>query len=453
MESDPGNKFPDGFVWGAATAAYQIEGAVNEDGRGLSIWDTFAHTAGAIERGENADVACDFYHKWPQDLDLMSELGLQAFRFSVAWPRVIPDGLGKVNKKGLDFYDRLVDALLAKGITPYLTLYHWDLPQALQDQGGWNNRETGQAFARYAEVVARRLGDRVQHWITLNEPMIHTMAGHLLGMHAPGKSNIFKVIQVGVNLMAAHGQGVMALRSVLPASGKIGIALNLSPVHPAEDTDRDQEAARRVDLATNRIFLEPILSGQMPAELGDVFGFLKPRVNEQDLQLASQPIDFLGINYYTRNVMRHDALIPFINVNQVFPEGNEYSQMWEIYPTGLFDILERVWKEFVQPHQPQMRLLITENGVPVPDGVDLDERVRDERRIRYIQAHLEQVWRAVQAGVPVDGYLHWSLLDNFEWAHGYRMRFGLIYVDFETQKRIVKDSGRWFQQVIANNRL
>jgi beta-glucosidase len=240
---------------------------------------------------------------------------------------------------------------------------------------------------------------------------------------------------------------------VLPASARVGITLNLSPVHPAENTQQDRDAAWRMDLASNRIFLDPLLLGRMPAQLDEVFGFLQPRVDETDLQLIAQPLDFLGVNYYSRNVIRHDALIPFLKFNQVFPEGNEYSQMWEIYPPGLYEILERVWVDYLQPHHPHMRILITENGVPVPDGVDMDERVRDERRIRYLQAHLEQLWQAIQSGVPVDGYFHWSLLDNFEWAHGYRMRFGLIYVDFEMQKRLVKDSGRGYQQVIANNGL
>jgi beta-glucosidase len=453
MEDSSGKKFPDGFIWGAATAAYQIEGAVSEDGRGPSIWDTFAHMPGKVERNETGDIASDFYHRWPQDLDLMVELGLKAYRFSISWSRILPLGVGQVNMKGLDFYDRLVDGLLERGISPYVTLYHWDLPQALQDRGGWGERDTALAFADYAAIVADRLGDRVRHWITLNEPMIAVMVGHFLGLHAPGLQDPLLVGRVGLNLMLAHGMAVGTLRARLPDRAKIGITLNLSPVYPASESEADLAAAKRFDLFTNRLFLDPIMTGSFPEEISRIAGILAPRPTVEDLQIIAIPLDFLGVNYYSRNVIRQDGGMPLVNANQIHPVGNEYSQMWEIYPPGLFETVNRVWRDYLQLYHPEMRILITENGVPVPDGVDFDGRVRDERRIRYLRQHLEQVWKLIQQGIPLDGYFCWSLLDNFEWAYGYRMRFGLIYVNFENQERIIKDSGRWYARLIHSNQI
>lgn len=451
MEDQAGAMFPEGFVWGAAAAAFQTEGAQTEDGRGPSIWDTFEQAPGNIERNETAQVASDFYHRWPQDLDLMQALGIQAFRFSTAWPRILPLGTGAVNPKGLDYYDRLVDGLLARSIEPYLTLYHWDLPQALQDQGGWAQRATADAFQDYTVVVARRLGDRVRHWITLNEPMVVTMIGHLLGRHAPGERNPLKVLPVAVNQMVAHGLAVQVLRAELPEHARVGVTLNLSPVYPATESEQDRAAAQRFDAAINGLFLDPILLGKPPGMAGEMLGVFAPRVSAEDLQTIAQPLDFLGVNYYTRNVVRHDPQVPLAQLNEVKPEGNEYSMMWEIYPHGIYEVLQRVWEQYLRPFHPAMRILITENGVPVPDGVDADGRVRDERRIRYLRSHLKEVAQAIEHGVPVDGYFHWSLTDNFEWAFGYRMRFGLVYVDFDTQERIIKDSGRWYADVIRQN--
>ena len=444
-------QFPPHFVWGIATAAYQIEGAWNEDGRAPSIWDTFSHTPGKIERNENGDVASDHYHRWETDLDLMVELGIKAYRFSISWPRVIPLGNGTPNPAGLDFYDRLVDGLLARGIEPFVTLYHWDLPQALQDRGGWTAEKIVIAFGEYTRVVAQRLGDRIQNWITLNEPMAATLAGHFLGIHAPGIQNPLAAFKVGLNLLRSHGLAVQVLRATARPDAQIGITLNLSPVHPASDRTEDQEAAQRFDLVTNRVFLEPVLLGTDPEESGRLFGLLAPRVSAEQLALIAQPIDFLGVNYYTRSVIGHDPSIPLIKFNQVHPEGNEYSQMWEIYPEGLYEILDRVWQEYLYPHHPEMDILITENGICVPDGIDSDGHVRDERRIRYLQSHLDQVWRSISAGMPVKGYFCWSFMDNFEWSFGYRMRFGLVYVDFENQRRILKHSGLWYRNVIQNN--
>ena len=453
MNDQTGKSFPEGFVWGAAAAAFQTEGAQNVDGRGVSIWDTFEKIPGRIERNETAQIASDFYRRWPQDLDLMQALGIQAFRFSTAWPRILPDGSGTVNPQGLDFYDRLVDGMLARGIEPYLTLYHWDLPQLLQDRGGWTQRSTSAAFQEYAGLVARRLGDRVRHWITLNEPMIVTMIGHLLGLHAPGNRNPLKVISVAVNLMVAHGLAVSALRAELPTQAQVGVTLNLSPVYPATTSEQDQAAARRFDAAVNGFFLDPILLARLPEYVEEIPVFFAPRISQEDLAAIAQPLDFLGINYYTRNVVRYDPQVPLAQLNEVKPEGNEYSMMWEIYPPGMYEVLQHVWKHYLQPFHPDMRILITENGVPVPDGVDADGRVRDERRIRYLRSHLMEVAKAIQDGVPVDGYFHWSLTDNFEWAFGYRMRFGLVYVDFASQQRIIKDSGRWYAEVIRQNRV
>lgn len=438
-------RFPDGFVWGAATSAYQIEGAVNEDGRGPSIWDTFCRQPGKVWQGQNGDIAADHYHRWAEDVALMSELGLKAYRFSIAWPRILPAGTGQANPAGLDFYDRLVDALLEKGIEPFVNLYHWDLPQALQDQGGWTKRETAERFAAYAGIVGQRLGDRVTHWITHNEPAVAILNGHFTGEHAPGKKNPMDAAWAYRNLMVSHGLAVQALRAAAPRPLQIGIVLNCSPVHPASDSKEDEKAAKRYDGLLNRMFLDPVLRGRLPADVQKMFGLLF-RINDEDLRTIATPTDFLGLNYYTRAVVRHDKAVPFVQASEIRPEGREYSQMWEIYPQGLYELLTRVWKDYKPA-----RIYVTENGVPVPDALEPDGRVRDTRRIAYLRDHVAQVHRALTEGVPVRGYFVWSLLDNFEWAYGYQMRFGLVYVDFETQRRTVKDSGKWYAGVIREN--
>jgi len=439
-------RFPDSFIWGTATSAYQIEGAWQEDGKGPSIWDTFAHTPGNIQDRSTGDTAADFYHRWPEDVALMRSLGLQAFRFSISWPRVLPEGTGRVNPAGLDFYDRLVDGLLAAGIQPVVTLFHWDLPQALQDKGGWPSRETADAFGEYAAVAARRLGDRVPAWITLNEPWVAAFAGHYTGDHAPGWRDAKAALQAAHTQLIAHGQAVQALRSLCSNHPKIGIALTLSSVQPASQSEDDLAAAGRYDLILTHLFLDPLFHGRYPAELQAGFPGLFPDVRPGDLDAASAPLDFLGINYYSRDVIRHNPDIPWIQAEPVQPEGSPYSQMWEIYPPGIYEVLARVWRDY---HPAS--IWITENGVPVPDGVDADGRVRDFRRTAYLLDHLVQVRRAMDEGVPVEAYLVWSLLDNFEWAYGYKMRFGLVYVDFETQQRIIKDSGHWFARVIRDH--
>ncbi len=441
--------YPAGFVWGVATSAYQIEGAAAVDGKGPSIWDTFSHQPGRTRGGATGDVAVDHYHRYPEDIRLMAELGLKAYRFSTAWTRVVPTGNGPANPLGLDFYDRLVDALLAYGIEPYLTLFHYDLPQALQDVGGWTVRDTAYRFADYARHMGERLGDRVSHWITHNEPLVTAFLGHFSGEHAPGLQDPTATFQAGHHLLLSHGLAYEALRASVKLPATIGITLNLTPVYPASDSEADTQAADRFDMLANRLSLDPLLRGSYPAELGGLFEFmLAGTLQEGDLAIINQ-LDWLGVNYYSRAVMRYDPEVAFIEASPVQPAGNEYSQMWEIYPTGLHELLTRIWRDY----HPTAELVVAESGVPVPDGLDADGRVRDERRIRYLHDHLAQLHRAIEDGVPVRGYFVWSLLDNFEWALGYGMRFGLIYVDYDTLVRTIKDSGRWYAQVIAANGL
>ncbi len=449
--------FPQGFIWGAATSAYQIEGAWNVDGRGPSIWDTFCRQRGRIHTGETGETAADHYHRWAEDVELMSSIGLKAYRFSIAWTRILPTGRGAVNQAGLDFYDRLVDALLAKGITPYPTLFHYDLPQPLQDQGGWPRRETAGYFGDYAAVLARRLGDRVTCWITHNEPMITAFLGYLTGEHAPGKRNPFAALAAVHHVLLSHGLAVQALRASSKLPLQVGIALNLAPVYPASDSERDRQAARLPDGIGNRLFLDPILKGSYPDDLVKTWvwkllergvvrsedGRIRRGIQPDDLKVISEPLDFLGVNYYTRMVVRYTH---FFRYAQFKPVEGEYSQMWEIYPPGIYDLLVRLQRDYHHPN-----LIVTENGAPEPDAVSADGKVHDPQRIRYLHTHMVQVQRAIQDGVPVRGYFVWSLLDNFEWVYGYSRRFGLVYVDFETRQRILKDSARWYENVIRTN--
>jgi beta-glucosidase len=439
--------FPKEFTWGCATSAYQIEGAWNEDGKGPSIWDTFAHTSGKIADGSNGDVAVDHYHRYKEDVTLMARLGLKAYRFSIAWTRVLPTGTGAINPAGLDFYDRLVDELLQKGIEPYACLFHYDLPQALQDRGGWPSRETAYIFADYARVVAERLGDRVRFWFTHNEPWVSAFAGYFSGDHAPGIKNPPAGFKAAHHLLLSHGLAAEALRAAARQPIKVGITLNLNPVFPASETKRDRDAARRIDTILNRSMLDPLLKGtspvaEIPAAKLITIGLIKPG----DLEKI-RTLDILGVNYYTRTVVKNEPKFPVVAAEQIQPEGNEYSGMWEIYPEGLYELLIRIWRDY----QPKCEIMVTENGIPVPDGLDFDGRVRDERRIRYLKNHIAQVRRAMDDGVPVKGYFHWSLMDNFEWTHGYGSRFGLVYVDYPSLRRTIKDSGRWFANVIKAN--
>lgn len=450
--------FPKGFVWGCATSAYQIEGAWNEDGKGPSIWDTFVHSPDHIVKGETGDVTVDHYHRYIEDVASMKELGLNAYRFSVSWPRILPAGTGKINQAGLDFYDRLVDELLKQKIDPYLCLFHWDLPQALQEMGGWPNRDTALAFADYARVVSDRLSDRVKVWMTHNEPWVAAMAGHFSGELAPGMKDTQAAFKALHHLLLSHGLAAEAIRASAKQPVKIGITLNLNPVHPASETKKDRDSTARMDAVLNRATLDPLLKGSSPMQEFAIGKLLASSlIKTGDLEKIRN-LDLLGINYYSRTVVKYDRKFPVVAAVQIQPEGNEYSGMWEIYPEGVYELLMRINQDYLTPSSsPKVKaqkipeIMITENGVPVPDGLDLDRRVRDERRVRYLRNHIAQVHRAMQAGVPVKGYFHWTLMDNFEWSHGFGQRFGLVYVNLDTQERIIKDSGHWFSEVIKQN--
>jgi beta-glucosidase len=440
--------FPPQFYWGTATASYQIEGGWNEDGKGESIWDTFSHTQGKIRDGSTGDVACDHYHRWKEDVALMKEIGCNAYRFSISWPRVIPKGKGKVNPLGLSFYDRLVDALLEANITPFITLYHWDLPQALQDEGGWANRDTAYYFAEYASVVAHKLGDRVKHWITHNEPWVVSWIGYGWGEHAPGIRNEKVAIQVSHHLLLSHGLAVEVLKDISPDS-EVGITLNLSPIHPASDSEEDKLAAWRQDGFLNRWFLDPIFRGHYPPDIIELYSANAPKVLPGDMAIISRRIDFLGINYYSRGIVRFNPKAGPLQAEGVAPEGAEFTEMgWEIYPPGIYEIIMRIWKDY----QPK-KIYITENGAAFADEIASDGGVHDQKRIDYLREHFIQAHKAIEEGANLCGYFIWSLMDNFEWAHGFTKRFGIVYTDYPTQRRIMKDSALWYKKVIEENGL
>ena len=431
--------FPPDFVFGAATSAYQIEGALGEDGRGESIWDRFCAVPGAVLNGDTGAVACDSYHRYREDVRLARELGLDAYHFSIAWPRVVPEGRGRVNEAGLDFYDRLVDELLAAGIAPYPTLYHWDLPQPLEDEGGWPVRGTAEAFAEYVEAVAARLGDRVGHWLTQNEPWVVAWLGYGTGVHAPGRRSEADAVAAAHHVLLSHGLALEVLRRESPAS-RVGLSVDLIPMHPLTDSEADAAAARAQDVARNRWILDPLLRGAYPKECLARFGSFLPQTAADDLSVISAPLDFLGVNYYRRNVVQADAGI-------VSPEGREYTTMgWEVGPEFLHELLVQLRDEYDVPP-----LVVTENGAAFADTV-ADGRVDDPRRAAYLEGHVEAVARALADGVPVTGYFVWSLLDNFEWAQGYSQRFGLVYVDYATLERTPKMSYAWYRDFIAAQR-
>ncbi|NJN17014.1 MAG: beta-glucosidase [Oscillochloris sp.] len=444
-----GYDFPQGFVWGTATAAYQIEGAVHADGRGESIWDRFSHTPGKTLNGDNGDVACDHYHRWPEDIALMADLGIQAYRFSVAWPRILPSGRGKINQAGIDFYSRLVDRLLEHGITPFLTLYHWDLPQVLQDSGGWPARDTAQAFAEYAGIVGRALGDRVKHWMTINEPWCVSILSHYMGEHAPGLQNPPLALAAAHHTLLGHGWAVQELRREAPAC-EVGIVLNYTASVPASDSAADQAAARRYDGFFNRWFSDPVAGLGYPADMVANYsaaGFLPDGMNfvqPGDMATIATPTDFLGANYYTREVIA--AGETDWDWQLVTLDTERTAIGWEIYPQGFYELLLRLYSHYRFP-----KIYVTENGASYAEGPDSAGRVRDERRVRYLRQHFGAAQRAISAGVPLGGYFVWSLLDNFEWAKGYNDRFGLVHVNYETQQRTPKDSFAFFKQVIAEN--
>lgn len=438
--------FPPKFIWGAATAAYQIEGAWNEDGKGESIWDRFSHTPGKIYQGDTGDIACNHYHLWQEDIDLMKSLGLNAYRFSISWPRVFPTGRGKINSAGMDFYDRLVDALLRAGIEPYVTLYHWDLPQALQDEGGWPARVTAEAFVEYADTLSNHLGDRVKNWATFNEPYVSAFVGYLEGRHAPGHTDLGEALASAHHLLLAHGWSVPVIHSN-SHEAKVGIVLNVSVVYPASQSYYDRAAAWQLDGKMFRWFLNPLTARGYPKDIAAHYNQPMGFIETGDMQIIATPIDFLGINYYYRKIVRSQAVSEDENSPRtLFPNPNITEMGWEVYPEGLYEFLCRLHFDYRFSSY-----LITENGAAYPDQVSSNNQVHDTMRQDYIKSHLISAWRALEAGVPLQGYLYWSLLDNFEWAYGYSKRFGLVYIDYPTQQRIYKDSAYWYRQVIAAN--
>jgi beta-glucosidase len=452
-----GEAFPAGFLWGAATAAYQVEGGVAEGGRGASIWDTFSHTPGLVTGGDTGDVAADHFHRWREDVALMARLGLQSYRFSVAWPRVQPDGSGDPNQEGLDFYRRLVDELRSYDIEPWITLYHWDLPQPLQDAGGWPARDTAARFAAYAEIVHRALGDRVSYWTTMNEPWCSAFLGYGSGAHAPALSDPRSAIRASHHLLLGHGLAVQAIRSAAPAA-EIGITLNLYAVTSATRSAPDADAARRIDGLQNRWFLDPLLEGSYPqdvlADLGDLVDH--DLVRPDDLRVIGQPLDLLGINYYTRHTVRAGAELSsgpsaFPGSEQVeFVHGDApvTDMGWDVDPAGLVEVLGRVHGQ-----AGSLPLYVTENGAAFPDEVTADGAVHDVERTAYLRSHLRACHRAIESGVPLRGYFVWSLMDNFEWAYGYSKRFGIVHVDYSTQRRTRKDSALFYAAVLRDGRL
>ena len=454
--------FPSGFTWGAATAAYQIEGATGADGRGPSVWDTFSRTPGKVRGGDTGDTACDSYHRYPEDADLLRSLGLSAYRFSVSWPRIFPDGGGQLNQAGLDYYKRLLDALAERGIAPAATLFHWDLPQTLQDKGGWAARDTALLFADYATVVAEALGDRVNRWITLNEPLVVTHNGHRIGVHAPGITDNAVAAAVTHHLLLGHGLGVAAVRAAVPGA-EVGITLNLTPVTVQASANGSAEALEKArlvaDATLNGTFLEPVLSGRYPEHAPAAFLPPADLIHEGDMATIAAPIDFLGVNYYQPEHLRagdpenlrrgEDRPLPGITGNVVHydPEQLERTNMgWLIDPDGLYALLMRLSAD-----APGLPLYITENGCAAEDYVNPDGQVNDLERIKFLHLHLAAAARAARDGATLAGYYVWSLLDNFEWAYGYQKRFGIVYVDFATQQRIPKASSAFYAQVASNN--
>ena len=440
---NPSSLFPEGFLWGAAVSAYQVEGSPLADGAGPSIWHRFSHTPGLVTGGDTGDVACDFYRRYGDDVRLMRELGLTAFRFSVSWSRVIPEGRGSVNLKGLDFYERLVDALLANGIRPLVTLFHWDLPAALDDRGGWLNRDIAEWFADYARVLFRALDDRVELWTTLNEPWVVTDGGYVHGNLAPGHRSLFEAPIAAHNLLRAHAAGVEAYRA--EGRHQIGLVVNLEPKSSASESPEDLAATRRADAYMNRQFLDPVFLGRYPEELPGIFGPAWPDFPATDFDAIRQPIDFLGVNYYTRGVVQNETNAWPVGAARVRQAGRHTEMDWEVYPEGLFDTLR-----WVRERYGAIPLYVTENGAAFEDPPPSNGAVEDPLRVAYLQEHLLAARRAIAAGVDLRGYFVWSLLDNFEWSHGTSKRFGLIHVDFDTQKRTPKASARFYSRVIQS---
>jgi len=438
--------FPKDFTWGAATAAFQIEGATTADGRGESIWDRFAHTPGKVHNGDTGDPACEHYYRWREDLDLIASLGLRSYRFSISWPRIQPSGRGPANQKGIDFYRNLLEGLHEREITPLVTLYHWDLPQALEDEGGWAARETVERFAEYAELVFDGLGDLVEDWTTHNEPWVTAFLGYAFGTKAPGATDWRRAIAASHHVLLSHGAVVRAFRD-RGRQGRIGITLNLTVARPGRDRDDDRAAARRLDGHFNRWFLDPILRGSYPVDVVELyeqrFGELEA-VRDGDLETIAQPLDYLGVNFYRPNVVLAHDDGSVLGIRDVPLDGDTTAMGWPVVPEALTELLVGLKRDYGD-----LPLLITENGAAFEDRVNGAEVIEDPHRVAFLQGHVAAVEQAIAEGVDVRGYYVWSLLDNFEWEHGYSQRFGIVYVDFETQRRIPKRSALWYRSRIA----
>ncbi len=443
------DKFPDDFLWGAATSAYQIEGSPLADGAGVSNWHRFSHTPGMTTNGDTGDAACDHYRRYLSDADLMSELGLNAYRFSISWSRVMPNGFGRVNPAGVDFYSRVVDSLLERGIKPNATLFHWDLPAALDDRGGWLNRDVADWFADYAVVMFDALGDRVPMWATINEPWVIMDGGYMHGVLAPGHRSLYESAIVSHNVLRAHGRGVQAFRASRHAPmSQIGMVVNLEPKYPATNSAQDLSATARADAYMNRQYLDPIFRGEYPKEMLQIFGDAWQDWRPEDMRLIGEKIDFLGVNYYTRSVTRHDELSLPVRASSVPRPRHIYTETgWEVYPEALTRAL--LW---VTERYGDIPLYITENGAAFYDPpAAIDGKVEDPLRIEYLRGHLNAVREAMRQGAPVRGYFAWSLLDNFEWSHGYSKRFGIVHIDYATQQRTIKASGHYYSEVIRTS--
>ncbi len=443
-------RFPRDFSFGAATAAYQIEGAWDEDGKGPSVWDTFVRRKGATWQGQRGDIAVDHYHRYREDVELLKEIGANAYRFSISWPRVMPEGRGKVNQKGLDFYRRLVDALRAAGITPFVTLYHWDLPQSLQERGGFAVRDCVGWYADYAQVVVDALGDRVKHWITLNEPWVNAVSGFLFGDHAPGRRNPWACMRVSHNFLLANAAGYEVIKSRSSGSS-VGVTLSLIPVYPMRDTGPDRRAAVIANQFANDLFLDPLCHGSFPEPLWKRLRLLRPRVRPGDMETIKGKFDFIGVNNYTRERAFFAPWIPLLGVwmtgrnldgHEYVENGVQHTSMgWEVYPRGIYEATMLIKERYGNPP-----IYITENGAAFEDRLD-DGTVSDPKRVSYLHDYLAEVRRAMDEGADVRGYFVWTLMDNFEWAFGFSKRFGLIHVDFPSQRRTIKESGRWFREL------
>ncbi|WP_149206498.1 GH1 family beta-glucosidase [Flavobacterium johnsoniae] len=439
------NQFGEDFLWGVSTAAFQIEGAHDSDGKGSSIWDVFTSQKGKIKNGHHALTACDFYNSYQNDIDLIRELNIPNFRFSISWPRIMPTGVHPVNQAGIDYYNKIIDSLLASGIEPWITLYHWDLPHALEVKGGWTNRESVNWFSEYVEVCAQYFGDRVKNWMVINEPSVFTGAGYFLGIHAPGKKGITNYLKAMHHVTLATAAGARILRNKVPEAN-IGTTFSCTHIEPATESAKDVEAAKRVDTLLNRTFIEPILGLGYPQKDLPVLKKLNNYILEDDLNNLDFDFDFIGLQCYTREVVKSSILTPYIGAELVSAEKRNVisTEMgWEVYPPALYHVLEKFNK-----YDKIKKIIITENGAAFPDTVT-NGKVFDIKRTHYIQDHLEQILKAKKNGLNVEGYFVWSLTDNFEWAEGYNARFGLIHVDFETQKRTIKNSGLWFKDFLS----